>query len=79
MEFLNELTILFNAHLAHNFMLETDSFEDKLTHVKALTGWMCIACLCLNVIVNMAVIGYSSIILVAQNVKEARASKALKK
>lgn len=63
MEIFNEFTVLFASHLHCTFFFETDtSMTEKLHNFKSYIGWVVLANLSFNIIANLGVVVWSSLI-----------------
>jgi hypothetical protein len=61
MEIFNEVTIFINSFITLFFMFNTDQNEEQLLNAKKSFAWMVIFNIALNMVVNMAVVIYQSV------------------
>jgi hypothetical protein len=61
MEIFNEVTIFINSLITLFFMFNTDQNEEQLLNAKKSFAWMVIFNIALNMVVNMAVVIYQSV------------------
>ena len=62
-EIMNELTIYFNSFFTILFMTNTNYNEKELRKAKGSFGYLIIGNICLNMVINMAIISFQSLVL----------------
>lgn len=68
-EIMNELTIYFNSFFTILFMTNTNYNEKELRKAKGSFGYLIIGNICLNMVINMAIISFQSLVLLYETAK----------